>query len=90
MSKATATRIARTFEVFESYTRKSRSGKSEVIIPAEVLKRETPKEAQPREARECFYCHRPMMVSAGQVAYFHKACRKKQRSRRGQGKKGLR
>lgn len=47
--------------------------------------------AQPREARSCAYCGKDMMVSAGQVVYFHAECRTKVRKMRKQGKvSGLR
>lgn len=43
--------------------------------------------AQPRAERPCRYCHKPMVVSAGQIAYYHAECRKKKRSLRAQGNK---
>lgn len=85
MAKATATRIARTFQVFDSYEKKNKKGES-VIVPSEVMKRGELIPAQDREARPCRYCHKPMMVAAGQIAFYHKECRSIKRSFRKQGK----
>lgn len=81
MSKATATRIARTFEVFDSYAKIDKKG-NKVFVPAEVMKKGEITPAQNREARPCRFCHKPMMVAAGQVAYYHSECRKRKRSLR--------
>lgn len=63
MAKATLTRLVRKFD-------------AEQEVPT---RRAVPMPAQEREERLCGKCQKPMLVSAGQLAHFHKACRKNAR-----------
>lgn len=65
MAKATLTKLVRKFDV-----------KDDMGIP---VRRVDALPAQPREEMLCGMCRKPMMVSAGQLAHFHKECRKKAR-----------
>lgn len=87
MAKSTATRAARKF-LQVPYIKTNKLGQNEFAIKEAKLPSFEQKPAQPREARPCRYCHKPMMVSAGQVVYFHSECRRKKRDQRGQGNKG--
>lgn len=62
MAKATLTKLVRKFDV-----------KDDMGIP---VRRVEALPAQPREEMLCGKCQKPMMVSAGQLAYFHRECRK--------------
>lgn len=64
MAKATLTRLVRKFNAEDDV----------------VTRRSEPLPAQQREEKICGMCRKPMLVSAGQLAYFHKACRKKART----------
>lgn len=87
MAKATATRLARTYVKLSAHDEKDPKTGVITRIPEQIFKRNTKLEPQPREERPCRYCHKPMMVSAGQIVYFHSECRKKKRSLRAQGTK---
>lgn len=88
MSKVTATRLARTFVKLSAHDEKDEITGVITRVPEQIFKRNTKLDPQPRAERPCRFCHKPMMVSAGQIAYFHKECRHKKRNQRGQGKKG--
>ncbi len=60
MAKYTATKMARLF----------------VEDMNKLFKRYSPVPAKARFEKGCLMCHTPMLVSDGQVAYYHKECRK--------------
>jgi hypothetical protein len=66
MARATLTKMVRKFEAKEM---EGITGRRKEVLPA-----------QEREKKICGMCQKPMLVSAGQLAYFHKECRKKART----------
>lgn len=70
MAKATATKFWRKLEPVGKYLFK----RAKVIAPKD------------RHIELCRGCGEPMPVADGQIAYFHKECRTKVRSRVNQGK----
>lgn len=70
MSKITATKFWRLLEP----------------VGRHIFKRSTPIVRKDRHLEECLRCRQPMAVADGQIAYFHKECRKEVRSYRNQGK----
>ncbi len=64
MAKATLTKLIRKFDADDNV----------VTRRAEMMP------AQEREEKICGMCRKPMLVSAGQLAYFHKECRKQART----------
>lgn len=70
MSKITATKFWRLLEPIGHY----------------IFKRNEPIAIKGRHEEACQYCKQPMAVADGQIAYFHKECRKEVRRYRNQGK----
>ncbi len=70
MSKITATRFWRKNEPLGRH----------------ILKRSEPIASKDRHPELCQYCKQVVEVADGQIAYFHKECRKKKRSYQNQGK----
>lgn len=64
MSQATATKFWRLLEPVGKY----------------LFKREKPIEPKSRHTEYCKYCHTPMSVADGQIAYFHSKCRGRARA----------
>lgn len=79
MSRASALSVHRRFEIKSHNNGEEKGG---VVIIEDQIRR---KEKIPAafEQKKCLGCGEMMTVGLGQIAYFHKACRKKARGHKG-------
>lgn len=68
MSKATLARMVRKFE----------------LVGTKLYKREEPIECLGWAKQDCVVCGKPMAIAPGQLAYYHKECRKNRYNHGGQ------